>query len=134
MTGVNAALGSASDEQAILVVVRDYGAVWNRHDMVALAILFADDAHWIMHWPGKSAVMTAMSGFIAPSFRQWTSDFANAEKSGDWAGCSGCGRPVEGGSLHATRRRAPSRERRSLVTHSSQARGAVAHIGPQHSN
>jgi hypothetical protein len=62
--------GRASDTDS----VRDYGAVWNRHDMVALANLFADDAHWIMHWPGKSAVMTAMSGFIAPSFRQWTSN------------------------------------------------------------
>jgi uncharacterized protein (TIGR02246 family) len=56
-----APLVSPSDEQTIQAVVKAYEACWNRHDMAALAELFADDAHWVnivgMYWPGKSAAV-----------------------------------------------------------------------------
>ena len=73
MANVGADLASRSDEKAIRSVVREYGATWNRHNMAALAELFADDAHWInivgMHWRDKSAVVTGHQVAIAHSFK-----------------------------------------------------------------
>jgi hypothetical protein len=40
MASVNTALASASDEQGIRAVVREYGAAWNRRDMATLVDVF----------------------------------------------------------------------------------------------
>ena len=83
MASVNISLASASDEQAIRAVVREYGAAWNRHDMTTLAELFTDDAHWVnivgMHWPGKSAVVTGHEAFHRTFFQTTDIELANVE-------------------------------------------------------
>jgi len=50
------------------------------------------------------------------------------------AGRSPCRRHFEGGSLHAARRRAPSRERRLPIAYSDQAGGALANYSRNHPN
>src|SRR5260370_32805572 len=80
---VNISVASATDEQAIGAVVREYGAAWNRHDMAALAELFTDDAHWVnivgMHWPGKPAVVTGHEAFHRTFFQTTDIELANIE-------------------------------------------------------
>ena len=83
MANVGAALASRSDEQAIRSVVREYGATWNRHNMAALAELFADDAHWInivgMHWRDKSAVVTGHEVYHRTFFQGTDIELADVE-------------------------------------------------------
>jgi Domain of unknown function (DUF4440) len=69
-----APLVNPSDEQTIQAVVKAYEACWNRHDMAALAELFADDAHWVnivgMYWPASRLPLPVMSGSIAHCFKR----------------------------------------------------------------
>ena len=138
MANVSASLASSSDEQAIRSVVREYGASWNRHDMAALAELFADDAHWInivgMHWPDKSPLSLAMRRFIGRSFKRQTSNWRMSNSADCRRRCRGR-RPFEGRFVHAARRRPPSEKRKSLVARAHEADWAMAYRAwPQHSH
>lgn len=63
----------AGEEQSTRGVVSAYEAAWNRHDMSALADLFAEDAEWVnivgMWWRGKAAVVKAHTVFHEIMFR-----------------------------------------------------------------
>jgi hypothetical protein len=71
-----AAVDSVSDEQAVRMVVADYGDAWNRHDPNAILALFTDDADWVNvagslwhgqaeHRRGTTWVMTASLTFCS---------------------------------------------------------------------
>ncbi len=47
----HAAAPTSADRAAVERMVYDFEAAWNRHDMVAFANLFHDDAEWV-HWRG----------------------------------------------------------------------------------
>jgi uncharacterized protein (TIGR02246 family) len=47
----DAAAPTAADRAQVERMVYDFEAAWNRHDMVAFANLFHDDAAWV-HWRG----------------------------------------------------------------------------------
>lgn len=42
---------TAADRAQVQQLVYDFEAAWNRHDMIAFAALFHDDAEWV-HWRG----------------------------------------------------------------------------------
>ncbi len=46
-----AAVPTPADRAQVERMVYDFEAAWNRHDMVAFANLFHDDAAWV-HWRG----------------------------------------------------------------------------------
>ena len=81
MASIDASQLSASDREAVRAVLAEYGASWNRHDMHAMAELFADDAHWVnivgWHWPGKAAVVAGHEGIHRTFFQ--TTDIAITE-------------------------------------------------------
>ena len=64
---------AAGDEQAARRVVSAYETAWNRHDMSALADVFAEDAEWVnivgMWWRGKADVVQAHTVFHETMFR-----------------------------------------------------------------
>lgn len=55
--------GAAEDEAAVRSIVRGFEEAWNRHDMDALARLFADDADFVnvigARWIGRPAIKEA---------------------------------------------------------------------------
>lgn len=75
MASADASVLTPADEQAIRVVVRDYRASWNRHDIAAMADLFAEEAQWVnivgWYWPTKRAVVAGHEA-IHRSFFQAT--------------------------------------------------------------
>jgi uncharacterized protein (TIGR02246 family) len=83
MPAVSAVPATASDEHAIRAVLNGYADAWNRHDMDAMAELFADDAHWVnivgMHWPGKAAVVKAHEAYHRTFFQTTDIRIADVE-------------------------------------------------------
>lgn len=71
----------AADERAIRDLVGEYGASWNRHDMAAMAALFADDASWVnivgWHWPDKAAVVAGHEGIHRSFFHDTDIEIAD---------------------------------------------------------
>jgi uncharacterized protein (TIGR02246 family) len=83
MVKVSTDSATASDEMEIRSVVKGHADAWNRHDMKALAELFADDAHWVnivgMHWPGKAAIVKAHEAYHRTFFQTTDIKIANVE-------------------------------------------------------
>jgi uncharacterized protein (TIGR02246 family) len=61
------------DEAAVRAVVAQFAEAWNRHDMHALAGLFADDADCVnaggTWWRGRAAIEAAMRPLHAAVFK-----------------------------------------------------------------
>jgi uncharacterized protein (TIGR02246 family) len=74
---------SPSEEQSIRAVLMDYCTCWNRHDMTALAELFADDAQWVnivgMYWPSKTALVSGHTVFHRTFFQTTDIELRNVE-------------------------------------------------------
>jgi uncharacterized protein (TIGR02246 family) len=83
MYGRLASAQDASDQKEIRASVAKYADAWNRHDMSALAGVFADDADWVnivgMHWRDKAALVKAHEVYHRTFFRDTALDFADVE-------------------------------------------------------
>ena len=64
---------SPKDKDAVEKTLAGFTAVWNGHDMDAMAELVTEDCDWVnvvgMHWKGKAAVLKAHKAFHAGIFR-----------------------------------------------------------------
>ena len=71
----------SADQQEIQTVIGGYRNAWNRHDMKAMADLFADEAEWVnivgMHWPGKRGVVGGHEAYHRTFFRETEIELAD---------------------------------------------------------
>lgn len=79
MTAATAGAATFADLDASRAVLIEYQDSWNRHDIVSMEELFADDAHWInivgMHWQGRAAIIAAHDAFHRAMFRNTELNF-----------------------------------------------------------
>ena len=73
---LSAAGNQSNDEAGVNAVVKGFEAAWNRHDMDALANLFAADADFVniigMRWVGREEIKKAHAASHATMFKTST--------------------------------------------------------------